>query len=87
MHRADVIVILDNIKFDTQCMVMQIGHKSDRLQNSSDGKGSGKNLALLAGAHNCSGEWHIVLAMFTPPFQNYIPNFFLLYFSQIQSVP
>lgn len=70
VHRADVIVILNNIKFDMQCMVMQIGHKSDSFQNSSDGKGSGKNLALLAGVHNCSRVWHIALGMFMPLFWN-----------------
>lgn len=68
-------------------MVMQIGHKSDSFQNSRDGKGSGKNIALLAGVHDCFREWHTALGMFKPPFWNYIPNFFLFTFGQIQSVP
>lgn len=76
MHRADVTVILDNIKFDTQGMAMQIGHRSDSFQNSRDGKGSRKNLALLIGVHDCPREWHIALGMFRLHFEITFPAFF-----------
>lgn len=57
MHRADVIVILNNIKFDMQCMVMQTGHKSESFQNSNDGKGSGKN-SVVQGSRLFQGMAH-----------------------------